>query len=76
MNTNLSAFGFDHPLKSELERLLSIQSDVRRAVSALRMLAPPSSLMRESGIIGMALYTQALVWYVRCFASDRAVGKV
>ena len=74
MSTNLSAFGFNHPIKSELERLLSIQSDLRRTVSALQMLAPPSPLMRESGSIGMALYTQALVSYFRCFASGRRKG--
>lgn len=38
------------------------------------MLVPPSLLMRESGTIGMALHTQALVSYVRCFTSGRRKG--
>lgn len=74
MKKNLSAFGFSDPLKSELERLITIQADLRRTVSCLQMLVPPSRLMRESGVIGMALYTQALVSYVRCFTSGRRKG--
>ncbi len=74
MNSQLRAFGFDHPLKGELERLIMIQADLRRTISCLQMLVPPSRLMRESGTIGMALYTQALVSYVRCFTSGRRKG--
>jgi hypothetical protein len=74
MSTHYSAFGFSDPLKSELERLLTIQADLRRTVACLQMLVPPSRLMREAGIIGMALHTQALVSYVRCFTSGRRKG--
>jgi len=43
-------------------------------VTCLQMLVPPSRLMREAGTIGMALHTQALVSYVRCFTSGRRKG--
>ena len=71
MNRSCAVFGFHDPLKLELERLITIQADLRRTVSCLQMLAPPSRLMREAGTIGMALHTQALVSYVRCFTSGR-----
>lgn len=74
MTNEFSAFGFNHPLKVELEHLLSIASDLRRTTTALRCLVSPSPLMREAGIIGMALYTQALVSYARCFSSGRRKG--
>ena len=70
----LLVFGFDHPLKIELERLLTIQADLQRAIRCLGMLVPPSSLLHDSGTIGMALHTQALVSYVRCFTTGRRKG--
>lgn len=74
MTNKFSAFGFDHPLKAELEHLLSVAADLRRTATALRFLVSPSPLMREAGILGMSLYTQALVSYVRCFSSGRRKG--
>jgi hypothetical protein len=74
MKKPLHAFKFSHPLKTELERLITIQADLARTVRCLQMLVPPSPLMRESGTIGMALHTQALVSYVRCFTSGRRKG--
>lgn len=74
MKKQLRVFGFDHPLKAELERLITIQADLRRVISCLQMLVPPSRLMRESGSIGMALHTQALVSYIRCFTSGKRKG--
>jgi len=74
MRKQLRVFGFDDPLKTELERLITIHADLRRAISCLQTLVPPSQLMRDSGIIGMALHTQALVSYVRCFTSGRRKG--
>ena len=67
-------FGFDHPVKAELEHLLSIEKDLRRASTALHLLIAPSPLMREAGVFGAALYTQALVSYVRCFSTGRRKG--
>lgn len=64
-------FGFDHQLKSELEHLLSIEGDVCRAKEALSFLHAQPSLFMESGVIAGALFTQALVSYVRCFTSGR-----
>lgn len=74
MPQQLRPFSFDDPLKTELERLITIHADLRRAASCLRALVPPSELIRKSGVIGMALHTQALVSYVRCFASGRRKG--
>jgi hypothetical protein len=74
MTNKFSAYGFNHPLKAELEHMLSIAADLRRTTTALRFVASPSPLMREAGILGMALYTQALVSYVRCFSSGRRKG--
>jgi hypothetical protein len=74
MKKRLRPFGFDHSLKSELERLLTIQADLGRAIRSLQMLVPPSKLLQEAGIIGMALHTQALVSYVRCFTSGKRKG--
>ena len=77
MSNKYSAFGFDHPLKAELEHLLSIAADLRRTATALRFLVSPFTpppIMREAGVLGMALYTQALVSYVRCFSSGRRKG--
>jgi hypothetical protein len=74
MKKHLRAFRFADSLKTELERLITIQADLRRTISCLQMLVPPSRLMRESGTIGMALHTQALVSYVRCFTSGRRKG--
>jgi hypothetical protein len=74
MTSTYNAYGFDHPLKTEVEHLLSIEADLQRASRALSLLVGPASLMREAGIIGAALYTQALVSYVRCFASGRRKG--
>ena len=74
MTNKFSAYGFNHPLKAELEQLLSIAADLRRTTTALRFVVSPSPLMREAGILGMALYTQALVSYVRCFSSGRRKG--
>lgn len=74
MKKHLHAFGFNHPTKAELERLLAIQADLQTAIRCLQMLVPPSKLMRDAGVIGMALHTQALVSYVRCFTSGRRKG--
>ena len=71
MKKNLAAFGFADPLKSELEHLLTIQADLRRTVSCLQMLVPPSHLMREAGVIGMALHTQALVSYALLYVRPK-----
>lgn len=74
MDKKFYAFGFSHPVKTELEHLLSIEADLRRASTALRLLIAPSPLMREAGIFGAALYTQALVSYARCFSTGRRKG--
>lgn len=70
----LQPFAFDHPLKQELEHLLSVQGDLHRTKEARQFLLGSPPLFRESGIIASALYTQSLVSYVRCFTSGRRKG--
>lgn len=67
-------FSFENPLKDELEHLLSTLGDLRRAKQALGYLHSSPGLFREGGAIASALYTQALVSYVRCFTSGRRKG--
>lgn len=67
-------FSFEHPLKSELERLLSLENDLRRAQGAIQTLINSTHLLQGSGTISTALYTQALVSYIRCFSSGRRKG--
>jgi hypothetical protein len=76
MTDKFNAFGFSHPLKTEVEHLLSIAADLNRARSALCFLISPSAGDRavDAGVIGAALYTQALVSYARCFSSGRRKG--
>ena len=70
-----SAYGFNHPLKTEVENLLSLHADIMRARSALGILISPiNDRGIDAGVIGSALYTQALVSYARCFSSGRRKG--
>jgi len=72
--TTVRPFTFSHPLKEELERFLSLQGDLRRAKNAIQFLIGQPPLFQESGVVASALYTQALVSYVRCFTSGRRKG--
>lgn len=74
MKHPFGAFRFDDPQKSELESLIIVKRGLERTISCLEILAPPSDLMRKGGVIGMALYTQALVSYVRCFTTGKRKG--
>ena len=67
-------FAFTNPVKDELEHVLSVLGDLRRAKQTLGFLHNTPSLFSESGAIAGALYTQALVSYVRCFTSGRRRG--
>ncbi|MGV3681343.1 MAG: hypothetical protein ACO1PM_16705 [Acidovorax sp.] len=71
MSSKLSPYSFDDPLKDELESLITIEGDLQRAIRSLQLLAPPAQLLQESGVIGSALYTQALISYSRCFATGK-----
>jgi hypothetical protein len=70
----MQPYGFEHPLKAPLEHLLSTRGDIQRAKEAILILLGAPTLFRESGVIAGALYTQALVSYVRCFTSGRRKG--
>jgi hypothetical protein len=75
MSKRFNAYGFNHPLKTEVEHLLSLHADLMRARSALCILISPSNDQGiDAGIMGGALYTQALVSYARCFSSGKRKG--
>jgi hypothetical protein len=73
-NGKLTVFQFEHPLKSDLERLWTIEADLARTLQALELLIGPPEFFRVAGYFASALYTQALVSYVRCFTSGRRKG--
>jgi hypothetical protein len=67
----MHAINFHNETKRELETMLSIQSDLNRARSALDILHREYGTHSEAMA---ALYTQFLVSYVRSFASGRRQG--
>lgn len=54
-----------------LEDMLGLAADLQRARDCLQLLIGPPESLGGAGLLGAALYTQALVSYVRCFASGR-----
>jgi len=74
MATRLRVFLLDHPARGEIERLWSLVGDLERTKTAVQLLIGPPELFRVAGMFAGALYTQALVSYVRCFASGRRKG--
>ena len=67
-------FAITNPIKDELEHMLSVLGDLRRAKQVLGFLHTSPGLFQDSGVIASSLYTQALVSYVRCFASGHRKG--
>ncbi len=66
----MQVYGFNHPLKKQLEDAIGLQQDMERAQSCLQLLIGPPPMLGGAGLFVTALYTQALVSYVRCFAKD------
>ncbi len=67
----MQVYGFNHPLKKQLEDAIGLQQDMERAQSCLQLLIGPPPMLGGAGLFVTALYTQALVSYVRCFAKGR-----
>ena len=67
-------FGFEHPNKKQLEHLLSVRGDLERADEALSSLIDRAALFGGGGLLAEAVFTLAIVTYVRCFASGRRKG--
>lgn len=67
----MKLFGFDYPIKNKLEHVLGMLHDINIARDSLRLLIGPPIHLGGASLLSMALYTQALVSYVRCFASGR-----
>jgi hypothetical protein len=64
-------FNFKHPKREALADMLSIEWDLERCANSLKLLLGPPEFAMESSTLAHALYTQALVSYVRCFSSGR-----
>ncbi|WP_158656348.1 hypothetical protein, partial [Ralstonia mannitolilytica] len=67
----MQVYGFYHPLKKQLEDAIGLQRDMERAQSCLQLLIGPPAMLGGASLFVTALYTQALVSYVRCFAKGR-----
>ena len=68
------AFAFSHPDKVRLEHLLSVRGDLGRADEALSSLLGHPEMFGSGGLLAEAVFTLAVVAYVRCFASGRRKG--
>lgn len=64
-------YKFEHRHKDRLEDLQMIRSDLARAIECVRILVGPPPLHKHAPLFAMALQTQALVSYVRCFSTGR-----
>lgn len=69
-----NTFSFKHPGKEPLEHLLSIRGDLVRASNALTSLIDQAEMFGGGGLLAEAVFTLAIVAYVRCFASGRRKG--
>ena len=67
----MHTFGFSHPDKEQLEHLLSLRGDLGRSEEALSSLLDRASLFGGGGLLAEAIFTVAIIAYVRCFASGR-----
>jgi hypothetical protein len=67
----MNVYTFDHPKAKELADVIGLRSDLETARDCLRLLIGPPASLGGSSLLSRALYTQALVSYVRCFASGR-----
>ena len=68
------ALSFSHPKKERLEHSLSLRGDLGRSDDALSSLLDRASLFGGGGLLAEAMFTVAVVAYVRCFASGRRKG--
>lgn len=68
------SYSFSHPDKERLEHLLSVRGDLGRADEALSSLLDRAAMFGGGGLLAEAVFTLAIVAYVRCFASGRRKG--
>ena len=68
------SYSFKHPDKERLEHLLSVRGDLSRADDALSSLLDQAAMFGSGGLLAEAVFTLAIVAYVRCFASGRRMG--
>lgn len=68
------SFSFQHPQKERLEHLLSVRGDLERAHDALSSLIDRAAMFGSGGLLAEAVFTLAVVAYVRSFATGRRKG--
>lgn len=68
------SYSFTHPQKERLEHLLSVRGDLERAHDALSSLIDRAAMFGSGGLLAEAVFTLAVVAYVRCFATGRRTG--
>lgn len=70
----ITAWNFSHPEKIVLEELLLVKDDLLRAKQCIQLCLGPPYLASHAGIFAMAVNTQALISYMRCFGGGKRKG--
>ena len=60
-----NSYSFSHPDKEKLEHLLSVRGDLARAKDALSSLLDHAAMFGGGGLLAEAVFTLAIVAYVR-----------
>ena len=67
----VSTWNFKHPQKADLEGLLLVKADLHRAKQCIQLCLGPPYLASHAGLFAMAVNTQALISYARCFGGGK-----
>lgn len=67
----MNVYAFDHPRAKDLADVIGLRFDMQTARDCIRLLIGPPASLGGAGLLSQAVYTQALVSYIRCFASGR-----
>lgn len=70
----ITAWNFDHPEKIALQELLLVKGDLHRAKQCIQLCLGPPYLASHAGLFAMAVNTQALISYMRCFGGGKRKG--
>ncbi len=71
---SVTAWNFNHPEKTVLQELLLIRADLYRAKQCVQLCLGPPYLASHAGLFAMAVNTQALISYIRCFGGGKRKG--
>jgi hypothetical protein len=70
----VTAWNFNHPEKIVLQELLLVKADLHRAKQCIQLCLGPPYLASHAGLFAMAVNTQALISYMRCFGGGKRKG--